>query len=147
MENILQLIMAFLGSLGFALMFNTKRDILFPACLGGMLAWLVYLIALKKGCDPFLSGFLASLFTGLYSECMARLYKKPATIFIAIGEIPLIPGSGLYYSIYYLLLQNLERSLYYAIYTLLFASCMSAGIILMNIVFSQSMDQIHKMKK
>ena len=68
---------------------------------------------------------------------MARIYKKPTTVFIAVGAIPLIPGSGLYYAIYYLLLQNTARSLYYAKYTLIFASCMSAGIIFINILFSQ----------
>ena len=74
---------------------------------------------------------------GIYAGIMARIYKKPTTVFIAVGAIPLIPGSGLYYTIYYLLLQNTARSHYYAKYTLIFAFCMSAGIIFINILFSQ----------
>ena len=137
MFNIIQLIMAFFGSMGFAFIFNTKKDILLPTCVGGFLAWLVYLITHQWLANPYLCVFIASLFMGIYAGIMARIYKKPTTVFIAVGAIPLIPGSGLYYAIYYLLLQNTARSLYYAKYTLIFASCMSAGIIFINILFSQ----------
>lgn len=147
MENILQLLMAFLGSMGFALFFNTERKLLFPTSFGGFLAWLVYLITLKNGMNPYLSGFIASIITSLFAEIMARIYKKPATIFIAISAIPLIPGSSLYYAVHYMLLQQTTRSLYYAKFTLLFAACMSAGIILVNIIFSRTIYQYHQIKK
>ena len=32
---------------------------------------------------------------------MARFYKAPATIFIIIGCFPLVPGSGIYYTMLY----------------------------------------------
>ena len=49
--KLLQLLMAFFGSAGFAIMFHLRRNFLMIASFGGLLTWLVYLI-----CDPADSG-------------------------------------------------------------------------------------------
>ena len=36
------------------------------------------------------------------AELLARLLKAPATIFLVIGIIPLVPGGGLYYTMDYI---------------------------------------------
>lgn len=41
------------------------------------------------------------LCVSLLSEIMARVFKAPATIFIIIGCFPLVPGSGIYYTMLY----------------------------------------------
>ena len=43
-ETIVQLLMAFLGALGFSLLFGMPRRHLWVASLGGMLAWGLYLL-------------------------------------------------------------------------------------------------------
>ena len=43
--KLLQLLMAFFGSAGFAIMFHLRRNFLIIASFGGLLTWLVYLIS------------------------------------------------------------------------------------------------------
>ena len=50
MVYIMQLVTAFIGSWGFAMLFHVRREKLLLASLGGLLAWGVYLLA------GFLSG-------------------------------------------------------------------------------------------
>ena len=44
-EGITQLLTAFIGSLGFSLLFNVRRELLASASFGGMLCWGVYMMA------------------------------------------------------------------------------------------------------
>ena len=44
MDMLIQLVTAFTGSLGFALLFHVRKEKLLLASLGGLLAWGVYLL-------------------------------------------------------------------------------------------------------
>lgn len=98
MHNLIQLLMALLGSAGFAMMFHLRRQLMAVASLGGLLSWLVYLL-----CEPVMSGyflpsFVASACGAFYAELLARILKVPSTPFFVVAMIPLIPGSTLYYA-------------------------------------------------
>jgi uncharacterized membrane protein YjjB (DUF3815 family) len=91
-----QLAWAFLATLGYGVLFRAPlRDLPFTA-LGGAISWGAYL-ALKTvtGSDT-LSYFAASVAVGLYAEAMAACLKRPATLFILSAIIPLVPGAGMY---------------------------------------------------
>ncbi len=96
MQEIIQLFAAFLGSLGFAVLFNIRGEKLVFAALGGLLSWGVYLGAGYIDNNPYFCGFTASVLLTLYAECMARVHKTPVTVFLVSAAIPLIPGAGLY---------------------------------------------------
>ena len=42
---IMQLAMAFAGSVGFTVLFRLRRQLIIPASLGGCLSWGIYLLA------------------------------------------------------------------------------------------------------
>ncbi len=99
MERIvLQLITAFTGSMGYALLFRLRAGLIPAASAGGMASWGVYLLSCRFLEGIFVPSFLASAFAALYAEILARLKKAPATIFYAPAVIPLIPGSSLFYT-------------------------------------------------
>ena len=99
MERIvLQLITAFTGSMGYALLFRLRAGLIPAASVGGMASWGVYLLSCHFLEGIFVPSFLASAFAALYAEILARLKKAPATIFYAPTVIPLIPGSSLFYT-------------------------------------------------
>ena len=104
----LQIFSAFLGSVGFALFFNMKGKQLAAAGIGGALTWIVYLLAQPGFDDYFVPYLIASLFVGLFAEIMARVGKAPATIFLTTAAVPLIPGSGLYYTMLGIVEKNEE---------------------------------------
>ena len=97
MNPYIQVVAAFFGSLGFALLFNLRGRWLFFTALGGGLSCFIYLIS-----GSFISHyerqyFAAAFFLGIYSELMARKTKSPSTLYLVVGMIPLIPGAALYY--------------------------------------------------
>lgn len=116
-EKMLQLLMAFLGSAGFAIMFHLRRNFLAIASLGGLLTWLVYLF-----CAPVMPGYFfpslaASAFGAFYAEVLARVLKAPSTLFFIVAMIPLIPGSTLYYSMSCAVYGQLARASIYGLQT------------------------------
>ncbi|MBQ6776000.1 MAG: threonine/serine exporter family protein [Synergistaceae bacterium] len=127
-EAVIQLVTAFVGSLGFALLFGMRRRHLFYASLGGLVSWGIYLGVLELSGNVFFSCLLASMFAMVYSEQMARFRKCPATLFIIIAIIPLVPGSSLYYFMSYAVLGEMETSASYGHQTVIWVLAIAAGI-------------------
>lgn len=93
-----QILLAFVGTLGFALVFNVRKRLIFPSSFGGLLCWSVYLLCVRFfAMNGFYSAFMASACAALYAELIARTMEAPATVIYIPSIVPLIPGSGLYY--------------------------------------------------
>ncbi len=45
MKYLIQIITAYIGSLGFALLFNIKKERILYASIGGIITWCIYLIS------------------------------------------------------------------------------------------------------
>ena len=52
---ILQFFAAFIGAAGFGFLFHLQFKHIFPAALGGVLTWVIYVIATIWGFDVFIS--------------------------------------------------------------------------------------------
>lgn len=126
--DIIQLITGMLGSLGFALLFGLKRRYLISAALGGLLSWGLYLLGLKIfDNDIFLACLLASAFSALYSEIIARVQKAPTTLFFITSVVPLIPGSTLYYTFSNVVVKDWKQAKHFGSLTLQYALAIAAG--------------------
>lgn len=97
-QEVIRVICASLGTLGFALLFRTKPKHLALATLGGTLSWVAYVAAGEAGAGVFLCPMAGGFVVCLWSEGMARLRKAPANVFLIPGIVPLLPGSALYYA-------------------------------------------------
>lgn len=98
MQELIQIICAALGTLGFALLFRVRREHLLCATLGGALSWVAYMTTGLFGAGVFLCPLVGGFVVCLWSELMARLRKAPANVFLIPGIVPLLPGSALYYA-------------------------------------------------
>ena len=67
MKYMIQLLMAYLGSLGFGVLYNIHGKKLLFASLGGLLAWAVYLLVNHITPSPYPCAFFASVALTLYS--------------------------------------------------------------------------------
>lgn len=94
----IQIISAFVGSIGFAIFFKMKGKQIPLAGLGGAITWAVYLLVQTQVEGYFIPNLVASIFVALYAEAMARVNRAPAWIFITSAAVPLIPGGSLYYT-------------------------------------------------
>lgn len=128
-EIIIQLITAFLGAFGFAVLFQVGKEKLFTASLGGLLAWSCYLVSGLLLQSDVLRYFLSAVVITAYAEWMARRDKAPATVFLVSAGIPLIPGGSLYETMSYALKQEWQRFFSQGLKTILLAAAISCGIL------------------
>jgi len=128
-EYFVQMITACLGSVGFAILFNIRREKLFLASLGGLLCWGVYLLAGTVVAQEVPRCFASAVVVTIYAEILARKVKCPATVFLVTGMVPLIPGSALYYTMNYALNEQWDLFMKKAFYTLELALALALGII------------------
>ena len=129
MTVFVQLLTAFLGALGFAVLFGVLRRCLWVAAVGGMLTWGVYLAVDAWLHVEFLSCLAAAAFAVTISELLARKLKLPATMFI-----PLVPGGTLYYAMSFAVHGDLEQARSYGLRTLLAALAIAGGISLVTVL-------------
>ena len=82
---------------GFTFIFNIHGIGRLICSVGGGLVWLIYLLFDKS----LVGAFCAAAAIGVYSEMMARLVRCPATGYLLISLLPLVPGGGIYYAMSY----------------------------------------------
>ena len=134
-------IYAFFASLGFGIIFNIRGKKLYFAALGGSIGWFIYSLSLKA-IPPLYALTLAALSFSVYSEIMARILKSPITIFVICALIPLVPGGGMYYTMLYILQDNLSMAIETGIETI-----SNAGSLVMGILIVSSIMKIVNNKK
>ena len=128
--EILQIITGFLGSFGFAILFNIRGKRLLFAALGGFLSCALFvLLKFITESEP-IRYFIVSVTLSLYAEVMARCLKTPTSTFIMTSLVPLIPGGSLYYTMASVFERSLENFLSKAAYTLSLAVSLALGIVL-----------------
>ncbi len=141
--SVIQVAMAFIGCIGFAIYLNMKRKQVIYSGIGGAIAWIIYLLIADFMGGLFIPTLVASVFIGIYSEIMAKVNKAPATIFFTSVAIALIPGSALYYAMDALIDRNVESSASYGNTALTIALAISMGIVLVA-VFNKIIHEIRR---
>ena len=135
MIYIMQLVTAFVGSWGFAMLFHVRRERLLPASLGGLLAWGVYLLMGLVSGQDVVRYFFASVALTVYAEVMARVVKCPATLFLVTASIPLVPGGSLYRTMQFFMQNDLDAFSRQALTTVLLAVAIAVGMLFPTSVF------------
>ena len=129
-----QLLAAFLGSLGFALIFKIRGYQIWFAAVGGALTWGVYLFSYSYIEDYFICYFIAAVFVAIYSEFMARFNRAPSTIFLTATAVPLIPGGSLYYTMFGLVSDNKSMFVENGINTVTIALAIALGFVAIAVI-------------
>ncbi len=97
MECLVPSLCAFFACVGFAFILNLHGKGIIIAAGGGALGWFVYSLMNST----LLGAFWAAMLIGAYSEMMARLARCPATGYLLVALLPLVPGGGIYYAMSY----------------------------------------------
>lgn len=146
-QDIIQILTGYLGSLGFAVLFHIRGRKLLIASIGGLISWSVFL--LLKGCFPSeaLRYFFSAAAVTLYAEVFARIEKTPTTTFLVPSLIPLIPGGSLYYTMNYALNKQWTLFAHKATYTVQLALSLAIGIIAVTTLTRMLMVLVRKLQK
>lgn len=93
-----QFFFAFFSTIGFAILFGIPKDSIIKSGIVGALGMFVYTLIDEIFITPVAGTIFGAMTVGILGEILARHYKKPATVFIIPGIIPLVPGAGTYYT-------------------------------------------------
>jgi len=136
LENIYQIVLAFIGSIGFAMALNAKRSRILAGGIGGAFSWGIYLFCEYISLSIFASSVASASFSYLYSGILSKIQKAPITVFFAPTIIPLLPGGGLYYTIYSLIEENNEHFYLYGKETLHTSLGLVVGFIICSAIWN-----------
>ena len=125
----IQLVAAFVGTVGFSALFGAPRRFYLYCGLAGMAGWAVYLFV-STGHSVVGAAFFAALTVAAISHVMARLRHCPVTVFLICGIIPLVPGGGIFWTAYYLVTDQLRLAAETGFVALKVTIAIAGGIIL-----------------
>ena len=103
---LLQMGVAFLSTITFAIIFHTPRKEWLCCGFTGAVGWLVYVVCVHFGLDVATASFFATLALAWFARVFAFWRKAPVTVFLITGIFPLVPGAGIYYTGYHLFMSD-----------------------------------------
>lgn len=92
LEIIVNLVFAWLASVGFGLIINVPHRALVLCGVSGSAGWILYWLANRIGIGRLGSNLLGALCVGILGLVFARIKKCPVTVFNIPGVVPLVPG-------------------------------------------------------
>ncbi|MDR1536393.1 MAG: threonine/serine exporter family protein [Clostridiales bacterium] len=125
----LQTAMAFIATVSFSCLFNIPRSELIYIGLTGAMGWLCYQIFMSFFPSGIAAEFVSTVLVALSSRILARWRKMPLTVFLLGGIICLVPGAGMYNTMYALISQG-QSAFETAVETAKILGAICIGIIL-----------------
>lgn len=105
------IVCSFLGTIGYAILYNVPKKYYIGCGITGVAGWMIFLFFRRQ---MMTSSATASFFGALVVVLIARMLtvrmKCPITIFLISGIFPLVPGAGIYYTVYYLVTNQLSMA-------------------------------------
>ncbi len=117
------------GTIGYAVLFNVPKRYYFWAGMTGGFGWLVYCWVGSLNAAATVCTFCGTVFVVLMSRVLAVYMKCPITIFLVSGIFPMIPGSAVYYTVYYLVINELTAAAMKGVLAFKLAFCIALGIV------------------
>lgn len=123
-------ILSFVSCLGFGILFTVQKRTLLLAAVNGSIGWTILLSLDIPQVSYIFANLLSALVVGILAEIFAVIQKTPATGFIVIGVIPLVPGFRIYRSMLYFVRNELDKGIAEGVHACFMAVAIAVGIIL-----------------
>lgn len=123
-------VLSFISCLGFGVLFNVQKRTLLLAAVNGAIGWTILLVLDIPQVSYIFANLLSAFVVGLLAEFFAVVQKTPATSFIVIGIIPLVPGFRVYRSMLFFVRGELDEGLAEGVHSCFMAVAIAVGIIL-----------------
>ena len=125
---VMQVILAMISTIGFSIIFNVPKKELAFCGVTGLAVWTMYLLTVNAGY------IWATLSAAALATVLARIFsivrKMPVTIFLIPGIIPLVPGAGIYYTMFYIIFMDNEQAIGHGLMTIARAGTISLGLLI-----------------
>lgn len=123
--------------MGFGILFNAPRKMLFYCGFVGMMGWLMYRVYSEWSTDSMQASFLGAFVVAIVAHVFARRFRMPMIIFSVAGVIPLVPGGMAYNAMRHTVENDYITAITYAS-----QAFMISGAIAMGLVFAEVIIQL-----
>lgn len=127
----IQMVAAFIGTVGFSVLFGAPRRYYLSCGFVGMAGWAVYIFT---G-----SIFFGALVVAAASRILAIIKCCPVTVFLICGIIPLVPGGGIFWTAYYIVSEQLRLAATTGFSAIKVTIAIAGGIIIMATILGRKM--------
>lgn len=131
---IVSIVSAFISTIGFSIVFHIQKKHLLICGTVGALGWAIYLLLERMGASTVLASFVAALVVTQASYFLSKGRKTPITVFLIAGIIPLVPGLGLYRTMFAILESNYSSAIEYATLTFEIAGVIAGAIVIISLL-------------
>lgn len=125
---IIQTIVAFFATLSFCILFGVPMKQFIYCGFTGAIAWLCDILLVSFQISPVVATFVAAIILTSLSRIFAIRRKVPVTVFLIAGIFPLVPGAGIYYTTYYMIMNQPNQAVDMGIETIKLAVAIALGI-------------------
>ncbi|MDQ0257878.1 uncharacterized membrane protein YjjB (DUF3815 family) [Evansella vedderi] len=136
MEVIAQLLITFIATVAFGIIFSVPKRALLIGGAIGMVTWGVLQGGLYFGASSVFSTAVASLTAAAAAHFLARRIRIPVTTLAIPGILPLVPGSRAYFTMLSFVEGDYLRGLEFGVETMLRAGAIAAGLVFALAIFS-----------
>lgn len=106
----LQSLFAFCAIISFSVLIEAPRKCLFVNGVLGMAGWAIYLYT-EKYTSILMATFVSGLVLAIISHILARVLKTPVTTTLIPAILTIVPGAGMYQTVYYLFISETSMAL------------------------------------
>ena len=122
-------VFALFATFGFCILFHVPLRCMLPAAAIGGMGWFAYQLLMELGLGITASVFIAACLVALLADICSRLIKEAATVFVIPGILPLVPGSGIYYTMFHFIRGNMDKAGAWGARTLMIAGAIALGLL------------------
>ena len=134
LQILLEMVVAFVAVFFIAVTLEAPKRTLRYGALAGGLGWGVYLGGLLF-MDIVAATFMASLFIAWIAHLFARYLKTPVTIYFIPAFITLVPGAGVYQSVYSFINKEYALAQQHLVLTLQISGAIALAIFIVDSLF------------
>ncbi|MCI8482803.1 MAG: threonine/serine exporter [Lachnospiraceae bacterium] len=142
-----QIVVSMAATIAFAVLFHVPRSEYLLCGVNGAIGWMVYLFCTAHGTGGASASMWATLVLTLIARILSAVRKMPSTVFLITGIFTLVPGAGIYYTSYYLIMNDLDQCVAKGTETFKIAGAIVLGMIFGLILPQSWFNQLGKIRK
>lgn len=129
MNTVFVIVAVFIGTVAFSHLYGVPRSCYLSCAAAGCICWITYSLLIGL-CGAVGACFFATLAVTLIARWLAVRKKCPVLVFLIPGIFPMIPGAGIYWTAYYLVMDQASQALSTGYDALKCAAALVLGIVL-----------------
>lgn len=130
LHYLIHIVLAGIGTLAFSMLFHARKSEYALCAVSGMISWFLYLICMKQfHTGPPIASLISAFMLTLFARIFAAIRKEPVTTYLVTGIFTIVPGTWIYFTSYYLIMDDVGGVRTNALLALKVALAIAIGIV------------------